>query len=157
MNLPVIIVIIVLISVPSISAQSESGEIPSWIKGIADFWVDGRINDAEFIEALEFMIDNNVIKLGNTVSVANTMSVEMVELKKENGELQEKFNVIFKDKKRSDKSYNNQIQTLINEKRDIIDEIQEEYFDDIQNMKKEYDNILKEKEIEIEKLKNQAP
>lgn len=85
--LPIILTIIVLISVPSVMAQSESNEIPSWIKGVANFWIDGGINDAEFIEALEFMIDNNVIKLGNNISTDNTMS----ELQKENNVLKEKL------------------------------------------------------------------
>lgn len=52
---------IILISIPSITAQSESGEIPSWIKGIASFWVEGNITDEEFVEVLEFLIENEVI------------------------------------------------------------------------------------------------
>jgi len=72
--LPIILGIIVLISVPSVTAQSESNIIPSWIKGVANFWIEGGIDDGEFIEALEFMIDNNVIKLGENVVVDNTMS-----------------------------------------------------------------------------------
>lgn len=85
--LPVILGIIVLISVPSVTAQSESNEIPSWIKGVANFWIDGGINDAEFIEALEFMIDNNVIKLGENISSDSTVS----QLQKENNVLKEKL------------------------------------------------------------------
>lgn len=79
--LPIILGIIILISVPSVTAQSESNTIPSWIKGVANFWIDGGINDAEFIEALEFLIDNNVIKLGESIVVNNTMSVITTEQK----------------------------------------------------------------------------
>lgn len=66
--------IIVLISVPSVMAQSESEIIPNWIKGVANFWIDGGIDDADFIEALEFLIDNNVIKLSENIVIDNTMS-----------------------------------------------------------------------------------
>jgi len=75
LSLPIILGIIVLISIPTISAQSETNEIPSWIKGVANFWIEGGIDDADFIEALEFLIDNNVIKLGENIVVNNTMSV----------------------------------------------------------------------------------
>jgi len=60
---------IILISIPSVMAQSDTVEIPSWIKGVANFWIEGGINDEEFVEALEFLIDNNVIKLGENVVV----------------------------------------------------------------------------------------
>jgi len=63
--LPVILGIIVLISVPSVVAQSESDKIPSWIKGVANFWIEGGIDDADFIEALEFLIESGVIVLPN--------------------------------------------------------------------------------------------
>ena len=79
--LPIILGIIVLISIPSVMAQSESEIIPNWIKGVANFWIEGGIDDADFIAALEFLIDVNVIKLGDNVVVNNTMSVITAEQK----------------------------------------------------------------------------
>ncbi len=72
------VVIVGALSVP-VFAQSESGEIPSWIKGVANFWIEGGIDDAEFIEALEFLIDENVIKLGESISIDNTMPEEPIQ------------------------------------------------------------------------------
>jgi len=54
---------IIVISIPSITAQSESGEIPEWVKGVAGFWVDDGIDDGEFIEALVFLIENEIIEI----------------------------------------------------------------------------------------------
>lgn len=41
----------------------ENSKIPSWIKGIADWWVKGSISDDEFLEAIEFLINEDMIKV----------------------------------------------------------------------------------------------
>ncbi len=46
--LTIITVSIVSISITSIYAQSQY-EIPSWVKGVANFWVEGNISDSEFL------------------------------------------------------------------------------------------------------------
>ena len=58
----VVSVLIVSVSVTSISAQSQY-DIPSWVKGIAGFWVEDKITDREFGEGLSFLIDNGIIKV----------------------------------------------------------------------------------------------
>jgi len=35
--------------------------IPDWIKNVAEFWHAGDINDASFLEAITYLIENNVI------------------------------------------------------------------------------------------------
>jgi hypothetical protein len=81
--IPVILSIIILLGITTIYADEdeELTTIPSWIKGVANFWIDGGINDAEFIEALEFLIDSNIIKLGDSIVVDNTVSVITTEQK----------------------------------------------------------------------------
>ena len=55
--------------------------IPAWVRGVAGFWVEDKITDAEFIEALEFLIESDIIK----VSDARVLSLEKenLELKQE--------------------------------------------------------------------------
>jgi len=43
--------------------------IPSWVKSIASFWCNGEIDDASYIEAIEFLIDDGVILVHATQSV----------------------------------------------------------------------------------------
>ena len=63
-------------------------EIPSWVKGVANFWVEDEINDGEFVEALEFLIDSNIIQLGDTkimsdpVVEENSFGIEDITLQK---------------------------------------------------------------------------
>lgn len=44
-------------------AFADNDEIPVWVKGVASFWVQGQITDAEFIEAIEFLIENKIIEI----------------------------------------------------------------------------------------------
>jgi len=41
----------------------EDSLIPEWVKAIASFWVDGSIVDEEFIDALTFLIDYDIIQI----------------------------------------------------------------------------------------------
>ena len=41
--------------------NSESNEIPSWIRNNAGWWADGSIDDETFIQGLEFLIQNGII------------------------------------------------------------------------------------------------
>jgi len=95
----VIIVIAVLISgvsITSISAQSQS-EIPSWVKGVADFWVKGEISDSDFGESISFLIEEKIIqvemsKVDDTEAVNKIMNLEI-----ENKELKNTINSIERD------------------------------------------------------------
>ena len=42
--LPILLILVSTVSVSTISAQSQY-EIPSWIKGVADFWIEEKITD----------------------------------------------------------------------------------------------------------------
>lgn len=46
-------------------AFADNNEIPSWVKGVAAFWVQGEITDTEFIEAIEFLVEQKIINLPN--------------------------------------------------------------------------------------------
>ncbi|MCH7647460.1 MAG: HYR domain-containing protein [Thaumarchaeota archaeon] len=51
-----------------ITVNSPDVVIPSWIRNVAGFWCDDEINDSSFIEAIEYLIDNDVIIVPTTVS-----------------------------------------------------------------------------------------
>jgi len=94
----VISVLIVSVSVTSISAQSQIN-IPAWVKGVANFWVEGNISDTEFGEAISFLIEQNIIRVempddGEWKAEADKLfkenkklEAENIKLKRENAEL----------------------------------------------------------------------
>jgi len=45
-----------------VSAQEES-QIPSWIKTAVGFWVNDQISDKEFLHAIEYFVENEMIKV----------------------------------------------------------------------------------------------
>ena len=45
-----------------ISAQEES-QIPTWIKTAVGFWVNDQITDEEFLRAIEYFVENEMIKV----------------------------------------------------------------------------------------------
>lgn len=45
-------------------AFSQEGAIPDWIKQSAGWWADGLIGDAEYINSLQWLVDNGYISLG---------------------------------------------------------------------------------------------
>ena len=65
MLIVVLVAFVGLLSMP-VFGQTDSVEIPTWVKGVANFWVEYKIDDGEFAKALEFLIDSNIIQLGNT-------------------------------------------------------------------------------------------
>ena len=42
--------------------------IPSWVRDVAEFWCGDEIDDSSFIEAIEYLIDNDVIIVPTTAS-----------------------------------------------------------------------------------------
>ena len=68
------IVLIILFSligssilIPSSSAQEDT-QIPGWIKNVAGWWANGEISENEFLTGIEYLINNNIIKIiGNWI------------------------------------------------------------------------------------------
>ena len=40
--------------------------IPSWIKNTAGWWAEGKISETEFLRAIEYLIENKIIKITST-------------------------------------------------------------------------------------------
>ena len=46
-------------------ASAEEGLVPLWIKNTAGFWVDEQVSDTEFLNAIKFLIENDIIILNS--------------------------------------------------------------------------------------------
>ena len=76
-----LIVIFLLSSVVTLNgvfAQDDMGrikvKIPSWIKTTAGFWVNDYSSDQEFLSALEFLIDNDIIRVPKIVQLEDQVA-----------------------------------------------------------------------------------
>jgi len=54
-----------------IASAQEDYNIPSWVKEVAGFWVQGEITDSDFGESLSFLIDNEILKIPKIKSLQN--------------------------------------------------------------------------------------
>jgi len=52
----------------SVTVNPPELAIPDWIKNIAEFWCDDKIDDSSFIEGIQYLIDNNIIIVSATQS-----------------------------------------------------------------------------------------
>ena len=48
---------------PAFLQMIEERTIPYWIKNNAGWWADNKISDDDFTSGLEYMIENNIIKV----------------------------------------------------------------------------------------------
>jgi len=84
-GIPVIAVAILSITIISISAEEEL--IPSWIKNTASFWIDGGVSDLEFLNAIEFLVNDGIIQVHTD---------ELQQLQEENKILREENDILRK-------------------------------------------------------------
>jgi len=66
----------------SLNASAEEGLIPSWIKNTVSFWVEDEVSDTEFVNAMQFLIKEEIIE------VPSEEDLELSELKAENERLE---------------------------------------------------------------------
>ncbi len=59
-----------------VSAQ-ENYKIPSWLKNIAKWWVEGKIDDHEFVMALQYLVNQGILIVpNNQISLSESVNLE---------------------------------------------------------------------------------
>jgi hypothetical protein len=67
--IPIIFAIGILSTVFSISISAqESYDIPGWIKNTAGWWANDEIDDASFVNAMKFLIQNDIMQIESSES-----------------------------------------------------------------------------------------
>jgi hypothetical protein len=62
-----------------ITATAQEQSIPKWIKGVAKFWVEGEVNDQEFIQALQWMIDDGILRVSPQTELEKQLEQQILE------------------------------------------------------------------------------
>ena len=57
--------------------QSESSNIPSWIKNNAGWWSEGTLDDDSFVQGIQFLIKEGIIQIPNTTQNSEYTSSEI--------------------------------------------------------------------------------
>ena len=64
LHVPITVVADLGVTPPTTTTDRTDPNIPSWIKRTTGFWVDGITSDIEFTSAIEFLISEDVIHIG---------------------------------------------------------------------------------------------
>ena len=54
---------IILVSGKSTGSSQPNAPVPDWIRNNAGWWADDKISEDEFVKALEFLINNGIVKV----------------------------------------------------------------------------------------------
>ncbi len=76
-----------------IASGQEDYNIPSWVKEVAGFWVQGEITDSDFGESLSFLIDNEILKIPKIKSLQN--EIERLESENKNLRRNDMTNLLY--------------------------------------------------------------
>jgi len=70
-----------------INASAQSNVIPQWVKNNAKWWADGQISESEFIKGIQYLIDNNILRVSNQDEL-NRLTTDNANLQLQNQNLQ---------------------------------------------------------------------
>lgn len=62
-HLLIIFFSLITISLVSLASAQTDSSVPSWIKNTAGFWSNDQITDNEFLNAIKYLLDNDIIIL----------------------------------------------------------------------------------------------
>ena len=78
------------------SAQEQSNSIPSWVRNAAKWWSEGQTGDSDFLSAIQYLIDQNVLHISKKSSLStnqnDTLSHKLDDLQTKYNTLEIKYN-----------------------------------------------------------------
>ena len=85
-----------LFSNASAQQQSGSNSIPNWVKNAAKWWSEGQTGDSDFLNAIQYLIDQNIIHVSKKSSLTtnqnDTLSQNLNALQTKYDTLEIKYN-----------------------------------------------------------------
>ena len=91
MNTLLVIIGLIFTLTTTVYAETESS-IPDWIQDNAEWWSQGKISDQEFISAIQYLIDNNILQVKQDSSETEKLKTQNQEIQKNLDDLTEKYN-----------------------------------------------------------------
>ena len=76
MKLLIFVILTVVVSMTMPQAFAEDHQIPEWVKNNAKWWSEGKISEQEYLNSIEFLIDNKILKLETVYSAIKSHAFE---------------------------------------------------------------------------------
>ncbi|MDE1832086.1 MAG: hypothetical protein KGI02_06925 [Thaumarchaeota archaeon] len=88
-----------------LQASAQEPAIPSWVKNTVKWWSQGQTTDSDFLQAIQYLIDNNILQVssrptqsnsvGNMSGVSgNQLAVKLDDLQTRYDTLETKYNLL---------------------------------------------------------------
>ncbi len=77
--IPLILSIGIIPILPNIDAQEPS--IPPWIKNTAEFWINGQITDQEYLDSLQFLVEQGILTIPQSEFILSEQSINTNSMK----------------------------------------------------------------------------
>ena len=61
---------------PTTQGAGSSNQIPAWIKNNAGWWADGSIDDNSFVQGIQFLIKEGIMKVSTPTKSAPSSGAE---------------------------------------------------------------------------------
>ncbi len=66
-----------IVSIGKINSDLDAIIIPLWIKNNAGWWAEGQIDDTSFVQGIEYLIQNKIMKIPKTANTADSENKEI--------------------------------------------------------------------------------
>ena len=70
------LIVIITFGFSTFASAQENSSIPLWIKTVVGFWVNGHATDDEFLQAIEYFVENEVIEISTRISDSEAQVLE---------------------------------------------------------------------------------
>ena len=70
-----VVLFVIFLLVPLNSFGQSNDEIPPWIKNNAKWWSDGQIDDKNFIQGIQFLINQGIIQVSFTKQISSDTDI----------------------------------------------------------------------------------
>ena len=121
---------IIAVSLLSFTYAQTNSLIPSWIKNTASFWVDDQISDQEFLNALQFLVNEGILVIPSESD--ESLDTEVIEIDVIDDESKENLVhnldlIVFKIQKMQELSRNTELIQAISDSNSQFSTLDEPY------------------------------
>ncbi len=84
LTLVITIVAIGIATIPLLQNAQAQSLVPDWIKNNAGWWAEGTVDDATFLNGIEFLIENEIINVPSESKIidVNTITIGFIPVEK---------------------------------------------------------------------------
>ena len=74
--MPILMASLCIVMFSSLGVYADNSSIPDWVKNTAKWWADDQIGESDYISSLQYLINQDIIKIPITEVVATNVNLE---------------------------------------------------------------------------------